>query len=709
MAFDFEALVGHLYMVGGRAISSQPPGMLVEVAPKKAARGRELDTIFIQVLPSGDATAPPAFYDQMATLAAERYFNSSGSVTAGLRTVFNSLNQDLVDHNNSGKRAYEANLFCAVLREQELFLARAGAGVALLRHKGETVPFPTDFSNEDALFGPPLGVQPVPDIKMTRATVAEGTRLVICDSRLADIAMDRLTMALCTAEISDVLAAFKDMAPAHLTLLAVEFVPPDAPSPASVQDARTSSRPPSPAVDAEVKTKTAEVEAAKPVAVERKRLPNPITARLKGLAGGILMLFGRMLGGANHLLDRIIPPPPEGGRSWLRTSTATAIVLLIPVGIVGLVFLMGIGGVGESQFELCLRGANEAAQVARSINSSDRNGVLAAWNAVIGKVDECNAIRAGDPALQALTREAQTVIDMLFQVERRPTNLLESFPNATLTRIVLQGLDVYVLDSANQLVYRVSLASDGRGVVPDTTAPISVMRRGASIGEFRVGDLVDIAWSEENTQIMALDRSGLLIECSPRFLQSCQAQRLLAAERWVNPTRMTLWQGRLYLLDPGANQVWRYESSGGTYNSSPVEYFSGANRPDIQTAVGFGIDDQGSLYLLLANGQLNKWFGGEQTRFAYSGFPQGQELVSADALFLNRDPIGQALYMVSRSSRTVYETSLAGTFFNSYRAENESDFAGLSGVVADANQQVIYVLSGNSVFVFEKARSQTSP
>jgi hypothetical protein len=76
---------------------------------------------------------------------------------------------------------------------------------------------------------------------------------------------------------------------------------------------------------------------------------------------------------------------------------------------------------------------------------------------------------------------------------------------------------------------------------------------------------------------------------------------------------------------------------------------------------------------------------------------------------LNRDPIGQALYMVSRNSRTVYETSLAGTFFNSYRAENESDFAGLSGVVADANQQVIYVLSGNSLFVFEKARGRTTP
>ena len=62
MAFDFEALVGHLYVVGGRSISNQPPGLLVEVAPRKAARGRELDTIFVLVTPSGEATAPSALF-----------------------------------------------------------------------------------------------------------------------------------------------------------------------------------------------------------------------------------------------------------------------------------------------------------------------------------------------------------------------------------------------------------------------------------------------------------------------------------------------------------------------------------------------------------------------------------------------------------------------------------------------------------------------
>src|SRR5262245_23363605 len=104
MPVEFEALVGHLYVVGGRSISAAPPGALVEVAPKRAARGRELDTFFTLVFPSGETVAPAKFYEQMAVLGADRYFGSSGSVTAGLRAVFNSLNDNLTEHNDSGKR-----------------------------------------------------------------------------------------------------------------------------------------------------------------------------------------------------------------------------------------------------------------------------------------------------------------------------------------------------------------------------------------------------------------------------------------------------------------------------------------------------------------------------------------------------------------------------------------------------------------------------
>jgi len=276
-----------------------------------------------------------------------------------------------------------------------------------------------------------------------------------------------------------------------------------------------------------------------------------------------------------------------------------------------------------------------------------------------------------------------------------------------LKQVVLQGLDLYVLDSQNQQVYRVSLSEDGRKSVDGSRFPIPAMRINASVSEFRVGNIVDLAWAEDITQIMALDDQGVLIQCSPRFLQTCEAQRLLASERWVSPLRITIWQGRLYIFDPGANQIWRYDSTGGTYSGvAPLEYFTGDSRPDIRNGVDFAIDTNGNVYLLTATGAITKWVSGQQTGFTFAGFPEGQQISSADAMFLNTDPIGQAIYIINRAARTVYETSLAGSYSNSYRAFNEDDFASLANVVDDPNQGVIYVLSGNSVFVFDRQAAQ---
>lgn len=704
MALDFEVLVGHLYIVGGRAISAQPSGVLVEVAPRKAARGRELDTFFALAFPSGDLTAPAAFYDQMATLGAERYFNSAGSVTAGLRTVFSSLNQDLIDHNNSGKRHYEANLVCAVLRENELFLARVGAGVALIRHDQEIQPFPVEFSQEEALFGPPLGIQPVPDIKMAKYRVEKGDRVILADDHLVDLDMNGMKSALGAVDISDVLASFKEMGSQQILLMAGEFIPPETPSPASVKDARSSSRAAATAgtspTGASVST-----EATQPPSVPERppRQPSALETRARRGVGGSALFLAGILDSFNGFLDRLFPPPGEGGRKWLGTSGATAIAILVPVVIVILVVVMGVNGTGDTAFELCVQEANKTTQVARGIASSDVNGTVSAWNAVIQVINRCNEIRPNDPGLLDITREGQNIIDHLFRVERRDAKRLISFQNAVLSRIVIQGPDIYALDSQNSWVYRLTLAEDGRSVIPNSQITLPGLRIAAPVGQFRVAQLVDIAWSEDTTQIVGLDNSGLLIQCSPRFLQNCDAQRLLSSELWAAPTRMNFYKDRLYILDPAANQIWRYDGSGGTFsNNAPKEYFAGESPFDIRDAVDFAIyEESGYVLVLSAAGQITKWVSGEQTPFSYVNFPEAQPLNSATGFFLNSDPIAQDIYIANRANRTVYQTTLSGTFMNSYRVTNETDFAELSTIVADRNQ-LIYALSGNSIYVLDK-------
>jgi hypothetical protein len=730
MAFEYEALVGHLTIVGGRAISQPPPGAYIEVAPKKAARGRETDTFFTLVLPSGDAVAPAAFYENMAALAAETYFNSSGSVTAGLRTVMNHLNTNLYDHNQRDPRKYEASILCAVLRGTDLIAARVGAGVGVLRHMGETQAFPAPFDDnadglvDDIIYGVPLGVAPDPDIKMALYTVTGGTRLILADAALADLNYQTVTAALTEPDIGACLTALKNAAAAvkNLTLMLIECVPPDVPSPLPTREGASSvealaagkSTTEAPAAVAEAEAEAVPApEAAAVGADETAARPGPRETRLRGpssvelAAAGAAIGAARALRGAGDTLNRLAPAERPAGRGGAGSPIAVGIAVLIPILIVVGVVALWISGTGESEFDQCLREARTTAETARGVDSADVTGMIAAWNAVTLVINRCEGLRAGDPQLAALRREARSITDTLLGISRRRTTVIDTLPGAGLTHVVLQGEDLYVLDDTNDLVYRLTLSGDGFSVVPGTRQPIPSMRRSAQVEQFVVGDLIDIAWAEngaglsQGNVIVALDRSGVLIDCPPRFLQNCNAQRI-NTDTWVNPVAIWFWQGRLYVLDPAANQIWRYDPSGGAYPNAPSEYFTGEGRPDIRGAVDFGIDTPGSIYILTEIGILARFTSARQDGFAFSGFPPNQRINRAVQFALNPNPPRQGMYFIDNSTRTIFETTMAGTFVNSYRPIDEEQFARIADVVVDTNKQILYVLSGPSIYAIDR-------
>jgi hypothetical protein len=727
MAFEYEALVGHLVVVGGRAINHAPPGALVEVAPRKAARGREADTFFALVLPSGDNTAPSAFYEQMAELASEKYFETPGSVTSALRATFGHINENLYEHNNQERRRYEATLICAVVRSADLYLARTGAGVAILRHEGTLTPFPAPFDDDDALFGPPLGVQPVPDVKMMTMRVTTGTRLLLADPALADLDARQVGVSMSAGDIASVLSAIKALVPVQLTLMAVEFVPPEVAVPVPVRTTESTRDiaapssapspsptpvppPPSPTGDAPAQGSGAgggEVPIPLPPRPRLRGLPLPIQS---GLASGAKALGG----GANSalkLLERIAPPLTEGKRGWFSSPAAAVAAILIPIAVVVLVFVMWVTGTGESQFDLCVRQAQAAAETARTIPSNDVNGTINAWNATTQIAAECQRLRPDVPsaALTTLQDEAQTVNDRLMVINRRDLTIVASFPQAGLSRGVLQGQDMFVLDNGNDQVYRITLTDDGLSMQPNSRQALAFMRRTAQVNEYQVGDLVDIAWAEDGSGLsqdnvlVAVDSSGLVIDCAPRFSDTCGTQRLQGVENWLTPVAIQVWNGRLYVLDPGANQLWRYDPPGantGALPNAPLEYFSGEGRPDIRTAVDFAIDTEGVVYVLLANGSMLKYRGGERVDFAFAGFPPGQGIAGVDSFYLSTNPLRPALYISSRQSRAVYETLVGGTFVHNYRPTNEAYFESLEDVLVNNDLNLVYALSGNSVFAF---------
>lgn len=694
MAYELEALVGHLYIFGGRTININPPGALVEVAPRSAARGREGDTVFVLVLPSGDI-APTSFYEQMSKLATERYFNVSGSVTAALRTMFQIINRNLYEHNQSGQQQYEANVMVAVLHDEDMYVARVGSALSILQTNGLTLTFPEDLTNDESLFNVPLGVQPVPDVKMARYAVNTGTRLLLGDVNLAEIPAEKLNHTLAASNIEAVLDGLRTTINVQAQLMVVELVPPEEESNVLAAPGESTT---------EVNTKLGEARAQVLQEQERNRRKRGqgIEDSAKRSVGKAAGSTARGLSITSKLFERFFPPPDPEAERRFSSGTITLAVLIIPIIIVAIVVVTWASDIGETDFEQCLNELLETVDLARSIDSADRTGVMAAWNASLLLVDECEELRPGDSTVQAMREAAQDVMDTLNYIKRRPATPLASFENASITRLRLQGLDLYALDAANDLVYRVKINGEGNGVV--LQEPIPNMRRGATVDGLTIGSIVDIAFDDQTGEVAIIDNAGVLVRCSPRFIMDCNAQRVLAVEQWQNPIVLNIWSGRLYLLDSEGGQIWRYDPSGGTYASAPREYFAGDSRPNLRNVVDFTISLSGTVYIMYDDGVMKTYVGGQESPFVFSDFREGFKLnvVTTQGFYLNDSPIDPAFFIISRPARTIFETTLAGTFIDSYQVFEQDKLALLSAIVAYPTQNILYVASGNTIFTIHK-------
>lgn len=725
MAFELEALVGHMYVAGGRTIKTTPPGALCEVAPKRAARGREVDTLFVLVLPSGNV-APNTFYEQMSLMAAERYFSNTGSVTSALRDVFNTLNNNLFEHNASGRQHYEANMIVAVMRSTDLYVARAGASTLILRHSGETKTIPENLKDDDKLFMPPLGVQPIPEVEMARFVVDSGTRMILADTSIVEITEEKLNQALVASNIEEVLDDFKILVTLQIQLMLVEFVPPEQPVmvpaatgqssaviSAEIAAARVKSTSQQPAVSDEIAGTSAKSERPK------RETPR---SRLKQRAKGGVVRVSRALG---HSMTRIgnLARIFWGGTATSgqrkRNSTLIALaVFAIPTVLVSAALLSWVGNVGETVYEECVGRATNAAIAARTLPSDNREGLLIAWGAGLQIIRECREYRPEfvDPSLDAIEAEAQLAVDTITGITRRTTNVIWASPDedANIREIVLQGVDsIYAFDNTNSVVYRLQLNESGTALI--SQQPIQSMVENARVDGNTLGRLIGIAYDEQRDRIVTIDENGLMVSCRPLSINQCDAQQLVRFEVVTNPIRITFWENNLYILDTGGEQIWRYSPVGTTSNFSlaPTEYYTGASRPaNFTEAVDFAIGGvnttiSGHVYTLFSDGTMAHYLSGTAESFTFSGFPSGlprPEETTTQAMFLNNSNLFQGFYVVSRPIRTIYYTTAAGTFQNAYRVQNESLFERLNDVVADAEQNVVYVASGNAVLSFSANR-----
>lgn len=145
---------------------------LASPAPRRAARGRERDTLLLCLSLRARTALPAERYAELLNLAALTYFGSPGSVTAAARQAIVAVNQQLLESNLKDGAPVQGGLLCAALRGKDFYAVQCGPGSLIVAHEHAIERFPS-------VSGRALGLSDALDAHYFHTTLAEGNYMAL--------------------------------------------------------------------------------------------------------------------------------------------------------------------------------------------------------------------------------------------------------------------------------------------------------------------------------------------------------------------------------------------------------------------------------------------------------------------------------------------------------------------------------------------------
>ncbi|MBI4315118.1 MAG: hypothetical protein HY679_04230 [Chloroflexi bacterium] len=363
----------------------------------------------------------------------------------------------------------------------------------------------------------------------------------------------------------------------------------------------------------------------------------------------------------------------------ISNSTLVAVAVLLPVIIAALVGAVYIQRGRDQQFNDYLSAARLEAGLART--APDALAAKPHWLTVLSALDQAETIFPGRPDAAQLRAEAQQSVDALEGIQRLAFAPLVPGgfgPTARIGQLVVNGNEVYALDTAHQTVYRAVLSEDGRFGIDR-----NFQCQGGPVGSFVVKNIVDIVWLntpnvEGQPVLLAVDDNGVLMYCKPDGSAPDASQLIAPDSGWKSPRAAEIYADRLYIFDPGANQIWFYDRIGGVFSERPKSYFT-AHIFDLSNAVNFAIAG-GEVYIWRADGGLmfctrdantledacveNVLFSDSRT-----GHPGGSRLddLQLPVMLYYDPPPEPSLYLLDGAQGSAYQLSLKLVLQRQYR------------------------------------------
>ncbi len=430
--------------------------------------------------------------------------------------------------------------------------------------------------------------------------------------------------------------------------------------------------------------------------------------------------FGRALGVTltefnrswRTLLARMLPEGTglqQGGLFAVPASVQIVIAIVIPLVIVAIVALLYIQRGRAQQFDDTFIQAQVEIATARA--SANALAARPHWERALDWLAQAEELQPADPQVAQFRREAQTQLDQLdgvIRLDYQPLILGGLGREVSVKQILLVGRDVYVLDEKHNRVLRLAPAPNNAGYALDANFECA---SGTYGGSTTIGPLLDLGLLPGpnvlgSDAIVALDTSGGLLFCAPdtkplaTYLPSPESG-------WIRPAALEIYADRLYILDPGASEVWQYLAAGGVFNQPPARYFVGVPY-DLDNTVDFTIAG-GDLFLLRKDGRVlgcTRAGVGQppactdalQFTDTREGRAPGDHLtdVTRPTRLTYDPPPEPSLYLVDADTAGVYQLSLKLSLVRQYRSR--APLGALVTAVAIDTAKQIFVGVGDNVY-----------
>lgn len=728
---ELQAVTGQLYTVDGQLQNmGDIPGLLAQAPPSAAVRGRSRDSLFIHLSLSGDPRTYANLVHDLVDLIRDRFYASPGSVTATLRTAILEANQRLLRFNLSDTAAArEGAITCAVLRGNELFVVQAGEALALIGRNFGLERLPPRQPDQISPLGRTAGL----DLRYYHNWLQTGDMLLMADPRVVHLPAEHLRPLLIDATVEDSIPALTHLLEGETArLLLVEFTDetpigvPEFVSPLSEGAASRTARRDAQALtpparqplregDAPQQTRAASSPSLPdvhlPTVEDFEYTARHATSRTALGLSRVMDWFARLL---RKLRPGIDPSRADGQQQGSETvdepgGLALAAIIAITVPIITALVVGGVyiqrgrtARVGEIRSEM------QQALVVAAEQASEPEA-RTHYLHVLDLAAEAEMLRPGDGDILALRAQALDALDRVDDVTRLSAQVLHEYDEESqMTAVTLrQGLngDFYTLDTANNRVFAHDTAEDY--LTPQSNTPQEVLFGGQAIGTHIVGRLIDMVWRPSGAQvadegIAVLDGRGALLTFHPGFA-NVRAVPLGLASEWLRPVAVTQFNERLYVLDRGAGQIWRYFADGDGFIVDEAQ--RSLTLPDLQQAVDFAIySEDGSIIVLYEDGSLRRYGQDsllwDETHLAANGLET--PLVAPTSLKIIGNGLNSSIFVADPGSARLVQTSLGGTFLAQYKAldpaTGEELFTAIGDFDVAESPLRVFVTAGNRVY-----------